>query len=114
AADADTVFHLQAHWAVVVPLLAGAAAPGEVLTLGVRPEHLALCREGEGWAARIDLVEHLGDALIVHASLRGEGREPLAVRLAPGQSEPAVGQSVGLRPDPQHLLLFDPQGRALQ
>jgi multiple sugar transport system ATP-binding protein len=114
AADTGTGLHLQVHGAGAVPLPTGAAAPGESLTLGVRPEHLALCREGEGWAARIDLVEHLGDALIVHASLRGDGHEPLALRLAPGHAELAVGQSVGLRPDPQHLLLFDTQGRALQ
>ncbi|MET0334207.1 MAG: sn-glycerol-3-phosphate ABC transporter ATP-binding protein UgpC, partial [Rhizobacter sp.] len=43
------------------------------MVFGIRPEHLQLTQVGDGLAARIALLEHLGDSTIVHATLRGSG-----------------------------------------
>ena len=65
-----------------------------------------------GLSARVDLVEHLGDLVIVYATLAGSG-EPLAIKQLPGQAPPTMGATVGLRPDPARLHLFDGDGRCL-
>ncbi|HLO94491.1 MAG TPA: sn-glycerol-3-phosphate ABC transporter ATP-binding protein UgpC, partial [Burkholderiaceae bacterium] len=52
-------------------------SPGP-LTLGVRAEHIELTSPEAGIRGRIELVEHLGDTVIVHA------------RLAPGEASVAI------------------------
>src|SRR5688572_27842539 len=94
--------------------LAGTPGAAHVeLTLGIRPEHLALARPDDGLAARVDLVEHLGDGLIVHASLRGS-RQPLALRLPPEHAGLAPGSEIGVRMQPERVHLFDENGRVLR
>ena len=98
---------------IELPLPAGGRpSPADELVLGVRPEHLSVVRADEGLAARIEVLEHLGDALIVHASLRGS-RESVALRLAADHPGLASGQEIGLVPHAAHALLFDGSGRAL-
>ncbi len=87
------------------------AAAGARL-LGIRPEDLQVVPPGDGLAARIDLVEHLGDLVIAYATLAGSG-EPLAIKQLPGTPPPATGTTVGLRPEPSRVHLFDADGRAL-
>ncbi|GAB4560253.1 MAG: sn-glycerol-3-phosphate ABC transporter ATP-binding protein UgpC [Rhizobacter sp.] len=82
------------------------------LVLGIRPEHLALTRVGDGLAARIDLLEHLGDSLIVHASLRGSSNT-VSLRLPAGEPGLSAGQDIGLVPLAAHALLFNASGQAL-
>ncbi len=82
------------------------------LTLGVRPDHIALAAPGSGLRARIELVEHLGDAVIAHASL-GAGLPSLTLRLAPEQIRPAAGDAVGLLIQAERVHLFDAAGLAL-
>jgi multiple sugar transport system ATP-binding protein len=82
------------------------------LVLGIRPEHLALTRSGDGFAARIDLLEHLGDSLIVHATLRGT-QNTVSLRLPADQEGLSAGQDVGLVPLAAHALLFSSSGQAL-
>jgi multiple sugar transport system ATP-binding protein len=81
--------------------------------LGVRPDDLQVVAAGQGLAARVDLVEHLGDLVIVYATLAGSG-EPLAIKQLPGLAPPAMGATVGLLPDPARLYLFDADGRCLR
>ena len=98
---------------IELPLPAGGRPAGaDDLVLGVRPEHLSVVRADEGLAARIEVLEHLGDALIVHASLRGS-HESVALRLAADHPGLAAGQEIGLVPHAAHALLFDGSGRAL-
>ena len=94
--------------------LAGVHAPGAAreLVLGVRPEHLSLVPVGQGLAARVDLLEHLGDSTIVHATLVGSDN-PVAVRVNADVPPLCAGDTVGLLPAPQRALLFEPDGRAL-
>ncbi len=82
------------------------------IILGVRPEHLSLARTEDGLAARVDLLEHLGDSLILHATLRGTDNT-VSMRLPAGQRGLDIGQEIGLVPDPAHTLLFSESGQAL-
>jgi multiple sugar transport system ATP-binding protein len=56
---------------VMVPLGDHAGlADGSAVTLGIRPEHVAITGE-DGLPASIDLIEPTGFGIIVHATLRG-------------------------------------------
>ena len=81
--------------------------------VGVRPEDLRIVAPGDGLAAQVDLVEHLGDLVIAYATLAGSG-EPLAIKQLPGHPAPAMGASIGLQPDPARLHVFDADGRCLR
>jgi multiple sugar transport system ATP-binding protein len=90
-----------------------AVASGASVTLGVRPEHFAVVRVDEGLAVKIELLEHLGDSLILHATLNGGARERITVRLSAEQPGLETGQVIGLRALTKHVLLFDENGKAL-
>ena len=100
---------------------AASAAPGTTpWTVGLRPEHLQLLTPGAaapqdtlaGMPARLERIEHLGDA--VYAWVTPEaGGAPLAARLAPGAALPATGSPVQLAAHPGHLHLFGGDGRAV-
>ncbi|SFN91572.1 multiple sugar transport system ATP-binding protein [Geodermatophilus obscurus] len=72
-----------------------AAAGDRTLTLGFRPEALEVSPTGEGFAARIDLVEELGSDAYVFASLLDED---LAEHLHGGDTEQIVARVDGRRP----------------
>jgi multiple sugar transport system ATP-binding protein len=73
--------------------------------LGVRPEHLRVAEPGEqaGWNARLDLVEPLGNELLVTATIPGH---ELTLRIPP-QPLPEPGATIGVVPDPARLHRFD-------
>jgi len=90
-------------------------AVGDSATLGFRADHVALAEpaSGAGLEGRVDLVERLGDATLVHVRCEGEGA-PIVVRL-PGDATPlAAGSVVALRPDLARSRLFDAAGEAFQ
>ncbi len=91
--------------------LAAAAAQG-AQRIGVRPQHLLVDAAGEGVAARVDFVEHLGDSSILHLRLQGVDTVWRAqLRGAQARSH-AAGQMVGLRVGgPVHA--FDAEGRRI-
>ena len=105
-------FIAAADWAAA----ADGAVPGPAHapedTLGVRPEHLQPLAGGPGLQAQVAFVEHLGDALFVHTTLRGSGC-PVALRLAPDQAVPATGSTLRLAPVAGQVHVFNPAGRAL-
>jgi multiple sugar transport system ATP-binding protein len=97
---------------LTVPVLPGDAPPQTELTLGVRPEHIAL--DGHASArllAEVLVVEHLGSEILVHVKLpdgavlgvKAFGDSPLLQR---GQQMP-----LGLRPE--LCYLFTAGGAAL-
>ncbi len=98
---------LQATDGTRLPLPAGEdlepGLAGQAVTIGIRPEHLASVAEGEGFAARVELVEPVGSD--VHAYVRA-GSHPLVVRL-PADRLPEPGATLWLRMMPGHLHLFD-------
>jgi multiple sugar transport system ATP-binding protein len=76
--------------------------PGQQVTLGVRPEHLAL-GEGGAWPGfAVQLVETIGADNLVWC---GDGTQALQVRL-PGDREVERGTTVGLDLDPPPHLPF--------
>ncbi|MBI5255248.1 MAG: sn-glycerol-3-phosphate ABC transporter ATP-binding protein UgpC [Burkholderiales bacterium] len=94
-----------------------APAPAGELVLGLRPEHLPPAADGAEGTAQLTLQvehrEHLGDLVIAHGRL-GDGRTPLTVKALAAQAGHLLpGARVRLRPDLQHAVLFDAQGRAL-
>ena len=101
-------------------MLAGAsqriALPGRLtrplsgdLTLGVRAEHLGIGSLDEGLAARVELVEHLGDVSILHARLDGMAHA-IALKLDKKDAQHAVGARVGIKVASSSVTLFDGSG----
>jgi multiple sugar transport system ATP-binding protein len=92
--------------------MAGGDLPSEVM-VGIRPEHITLAPVGHGIAARVDLVEHLGNEQIVHLLLAGEER--LVARLSAEGPRPHPGEAVGLcwPANRMHLFRADEAGTRL-
>jgi multiple sugar transport system ATP-binding protein len=89
-----------------------AMAPSGPLMLGIRPEHLGVTRVEEGLAARIDLLEHLGDSMLVHATLRGTDNT-VSIRVPASHTGLRAGVDIGLAPQSSQVLLFGAAGEAL-
>ncbi|HET6414642.1 MAG TPA: TOBE domain-containing protein, partial [Anaeromyxobacter sp.] len=85
----------------------------EPLTLGLRPEHLLLCKPEEGLRGRVDLIEELGDSTVVYCELSGT-KQVIAAKLQGHQRNGLKsGDPLGVRPIPSTSNLFDAGGKAL-
>ena len=42
-------------------------------TIGVRPEHFRIARDGEGWAGTVSAAEHLGSDTLIYADIPDAG-----------------------------------------
>jgi len=82
------------------------------LTLGVRAEHLSIGSLDEGLAARVELVEHLGDVSILHARLDGM-THAIALKLDKKDAQHPVGVRVGIKVASSSVTLFDANGAAV-
>src|SRR5690606_15662795 len=80
-----------------VPVAAAYSGEAE---LGVRPENVAIAavEEPAPIAARVVMVEELGEARIIHAELAD--RTPIALRQGEDAPAPARGEAIRLRLDP--------------
>ncbi|QBE61889.1 ABC transporter ATP-binding protein [Pseudoduganella lutea] len=93
---------------------AGALPPGARVTLGVRPEHLALARPTNGGIpATVALVEYLGDVTLVHAQVQGSS-ETVAFKYEHDVPVPEGGATIALALDPRCAHLFDETGAAVR
>jgi ABC-type sugar transport system ATPase subunit len=91
---------------VAIELSPGAArlAPGTAVTLGVRPRGVELAGgEGDGLAARVDLIEPMGAETLVH--LVEDGQDLRVV--VDARAEPALGERMRLRYRPGQVHVFD-------
>jgi multiple sugar transport system ATP-binding protein len=88
------------------------AAPGEPVTLGVRPEHIVPGDPGAGFSALVNATEQLGSDSYLYCEL--PGGQKLTIH-APGQTPVRRGERtpIGLRPDACHLFRADEEGCAL-
>jgi ABC-type sugar transport system ATPase subunit len=78
--------------------------PGGRITLGIRPEHLALAEaNGPRITGMIGMVERLGDRTLVGLDVAGT----VLKALLPRDDALAVGQPIALAPMPGRLHLFD-------
>jgi multiple sugar transport system ATP-binding protein len=101
-----------AEWATAAAGLAVGPPHQPQDTLGVRPEHLQPTADGHGLRAEVARVEHVGDALFVHAGLHGSACA-VALRLPPDSPVPAPGSALRLQPLPGQVLVFEASGRTL-
>jgi sn-glycerol 3-phosphate transport system ATP-binding protein len=81
---------------------------GTPVTVGIRPEHLALAPGSTGSHALhvvVELVEMLGADTLVHGRL-GDSPDLLLARL-PGSTAVRIGDRLAFRVPPEELHLFD-------
>jgi len=94
-----------------------AAAPGANM-LAFRPEAADICAPNPGaLVGAIAAIENLGADLFLHVATNpGHGRGALSVvvRVAPSARRFAVGETIGVSPDPARILQFDANGRRLK
>ena len=87
------------------------AAPG-VVTLGIRPEHLAVVQEGDGdVAASVEIIEKLGVETLAYLQTELM-EESLTVRIPP-ETSLTRGDRIAVRIDRTRIHLFDGNGRAV-
>ncbi len=81
-------------------------------TLGIRPEHVTATEGGAGsmGSAKVVLVEHLGGATVVYATL--PDGQPLTVSME-GQRNIHADATIALSVDPARCHLFGPDGATL-
>jgi multiple sugar transport system ATP-binding protein len=107
---------LQLPGGEVVSVAASApdAAAGQAATLGVRPEHISISAAPAAGAnsvlGTVALVEHLGDAMIVHVRLAGVA-QPVAVKLGADGPRPPHGAAVHLLLDGARAFCFGADGK---
>jgi multiple sugar transport system ATP-binding protein len=87
-----------------------AAAKQGAATVGVRPEHLRIAREGDGWPGTIAVAEHLGSDTFLYVDAGPIGT--LTARHI-GELSLRAGDRVVLMPDPSRVHRFDKDGKSL-
>ena len=87
---------------VAIAVDGGACSPGDAVTLGVRPGHIAL-HDGEGATARVETTEQLGSESYLYCAL------PQGQKLTihhPGQTRIGRAETIRLGFDPAGCHLF--------
>ena len=97
---------------VALPPDSGGAKPGDRITIGARPEHVAE-KAGEGLrlVGAVEAVEHLGESSLIHMRL-DDGTKFIA--RTPGDSEAQAGASLAVTVAPGAVQIFNESGRALR
>jgi multiple sugar transport system ATP-binding protein len=103
---------LQVAAAGTVDLPQGLAPNALVATLGVRPEHFTVSPTTSGLEGHIALVEHLGEATLVHVRLLGTDND-VAMKLPGSHPQHRAGQSIRITCSDAHMSLFDDTGKAI-
>jgi multiple sugar transport system ATP-binding protein len=80
-------------------------------TIGVRPEHLKVERDGKGWQGTVSAAEHLGSDTFLYVDAGPVGS--LTTRYV-GELDLSTGDKVSLSPDPLRIHRFDNHGNALR
>jgi multiple sugar transport system ATP-binding protein len=94
-------------------VLAEGAKPGDSVTLGIRPEHIQLTNKDNSGAlqARVQLVENLGDTVLVYAETEAS-KHIICIKLPSDSKGIKAGDSVGISMPAKNCLLFDAEGNA--
>jgi multiple sugar transport system ATP-binding protein len=113
ASPGEAVVRVPDGTSIRVAADATALAPGAKLTLGFRPEHIrATADPGDNaLRAHVQLAEHLGDIVYLHARPAGD-TEGLIARAEP-ENPLDTGDTAWLGLDPRRCFLFDDRGKTL-
>ncbi|CVI61376.1 ABC transporter ATP-binding protein [Agrobacterium leguminum] len=95
--------HLRARLALSV-------SPGQRVEIGIRPEHLKITEQG-ALPVVVEVAEELGDLSYLYTRT-GSGKEIIVQRQ--GTRERLDGRPVSLTASPDHVLVFDNDGRRLR
>jgi multiple sugar transport system ATP-binding protein len=87
--------------------------PEGKLTLGLRPEHLQLCKPEEGLRGKVDLIEELGDSTVIYSKLAGTDQIVAAKLQGHMRNNMKANDPIGFRPVPNTSSLFDADGKAV-
>jgi multiple sugar transport system ATP-binding protein len=98
---------------LTIDALADTKIPDGDLTLGLRPEHLVLCKPEEGLRGKVDLIEELGDSTVVYSAMAGSNQIVAAKLHGHARNGLKSGEPVGVRPMPDTSNLFDANGKAI-
>jgi multiple sugar transport system ATP-binding protein len=79
-------------------------------TIGVRPEHLRVERDGDGWQGQVVVAEHLGSDTFLYVEAGPLGT--LTARYV-GELGMNPGDLVSLTPDPARIHRFDDNGKSI-
>ncbi|MGE7418947.1 ABC transporter ATP-binding protein [Methylobacterium tarhaniae] len=88
----------------------GGARVGDRVTVGLRPEHLALDGAAPSLRLRTEMTENLGGSTQIYA--RPAEGETLSI-LTPGRPAITIGDELPLRIAPEQVYLFDGAGLAI-
>jgi multiple sugar transport system ATP-binding protein len=85
------------------------AARFGAVTIGIRPEHIGVSREGDGWRGTVSAAEHLGSDTFLYIDVpQTNGITARAV----GELGLKEGDAVRVTPDDLRIHRFDAQGQA--
>ncbi|MBA4775910.1 MAG: ABC transporter ATP-binding protein [Rhizobiales bacterium] len=79
-------------------------------TIGIRPEHITIAPNGDGWSGEIVHSEMLGSDSYIYVEIGAD--EPVVVR-EEGVTGRTAGERVAVVPDEAQIHRFDAEGRAL-
>jgi multiple sugar transport system ATP-binding protein len=108
AGDAGATVGLSSGQHMSAPVDAGVARPGDMVTLGIRPEGLRIDSDG-AIPATVSLVERLGGLTLLH--VRADGDQTMTVQIE-GSDPVRPHEQIRLAVDPAACHLFDQTGRA--
>ncbi len=80
-------------------------------TIGIRPEHISVGRNGQGWEGTVRAAEHLGSDTFFYVDTPEIGS--ITARYI-GELGIRAGDQVRLQPDPAHIHRFDQEGKAVR
>ena len=84
------------------------AAKHNAFCIGIRPEHIAVSRDGGDWVGTVGVAEHLGSDTFFHVTCDGF-KDVMTIR-APGDVDFKYGDRVFLTPDLSQIHKFDDKG----
>ena len=96
---------------ITIPKTSASASEGDLVQLGIRPEHLLVNQEGDAtWESKVFVVEKLGSGTFLYLEKEGE---PLVVE-AEGDTNIKVGDNVKVGFTASRCHLFDKSNQAFQ
>jgi ABC-type sugar transport system ATPase subunit len=96
---------------ITIPKSSSTASEGDLVMLGIRPEHLTVNQESDGsWESKVFVVEKLGSGTFLYLEKEGE---PLVVQTE-GDSEIKVGDTVKVGFSSSRCHIFDSSNNAFK